>query len=119
MAYKVTTHQTQLIANILEEEKNRYKLIKDKHSDKKDGRCAIGVLLSHFGWDGCTTIGWIERDKTEKLFRYLDMPFSSGADFGWLSKISDDKDNWDDIISGVRDYGLALSGSPSETFHTG
>jgi hypothetical protein len=40
------------VIQIIRQEKDKYKFIKSKYSDGKNGRCTLGLLHSSMGWDG-------------------------------------------------------------------
>jgi hypothetical protein len=40
------------ISQILRAYGKQFKQIKRKFSDERNGRCAMGVILSYYGWDG-------------------------------------------------------------------
>jgi hypothetical protein len=40
------------ISQILQVYGKQFKQIKRRFSDERNGRCAMGVILSYFGWDG-------------------------------------------------------------------
>jgi hypothetical protein len=40
------------IAQILRIYGNRFRQIREQYSDGHHGRCALGVIMSYFGWDG-------------------------------------------------------------------
>ena len=40
------------VIRIIRQEKDKYKFIKSKYSDSKNGRCTLGLLHSSMGWDG-------------------------------------------------------------------
>jgi beta-xylosidase len=48
------SEKRQKLVDIICEEsaKGKYKFITDATSDKNDGRCSWGLILTHYGWDG-------------------------------------------------------------------
>jgi hypothetical protein len=40
------------VSQILRVYGKQFKQIQMQYSDGRDGRCAIGVIMSYFGWDG-------------------------------------------------------------------
>jgi hypothetical protein len=40
------------VIEIIRQEKDKYRFIKSKYSDGKNGRCTLGLLHSSMGWDG-------------------------------------------------------------------
>jgi hypothetical protein len=40
------------VSQILREYGKRFTQVKERYSDGHNGRCAIGVIMSYFGWDG-------------------------------------------------------------------
>jgi hypothetical protein len=40
------------ISQILRIHGKQYRQIQSRYSDGNNGRCAIGVIMSYFGWDG-------------------------------------------------------------------
>ena len=40
------------VSQILRVYGKQFKQIKRRFSDEQDGRCAMGVILSYWGWDG-------------------------------------------------------------------
>ena len=40
------------VSQILREYGKQFTQITDQYSDGHNGRCAIGVMMSYFGWDG-------------------------------------------------------------------
>jgi hypothetical protein len=44
--------QAMSVSQILRTYGKQFTQIREKYSDGFDGRCAIGVIMSYFGWDG-------------------------------------------------------------------
>ena len=44
--------QNLTVSQILRTYGKQFKQIKEQYSDGHSGRCAIGVIMSYFGWDG-------------------------------------------------------------------
>ena len=44
------------ISQILHEYGKKFTQVREQYSDGNNGRCAIGVLISYFGWDGKTVL---------------------------------------------------------------
>jgi hypothetical protein len=44
--------QEMTVSQILRTHGKRFRQIQKKYSDGRDGRCAIGVIMSYYGWDG-------------------------------------------------------------------
>ena len=44
--------QNLTVSQILRTYGKQFKQIKEQYSDGQNGRCAIGVIMSYFGWDG-------------------------------------------------------------------
>ena len=44
------------ISQILHEYGKKFTQVREQYSDGNNGRCAIGVLMSYFGWDGNTVL---------------------------------------------------------------
>jgi hypothetical protein len=40
------------MSQILHEYGKKFSQVREQYSDGNNGRCAIGVLMSYFGWDG-------------------------------------------------------------------
>jgi hypothetical protein len=40
------------VSEILREYGKKFKQVRECYTDGKNGRCALGVLMSYFGWDG-------------------------------------------------------------------
>jgi hypothetical protein len=45
------------VSQILRIYGKQYTQITERYSDNQNGRCAIGVIMSYFGWDGRVDIG--------------------------------------------------------------
>ena len=44
--------QELIISQILHEHGKKFTQVRKQYSDGNNGRCAIGVQMSYFGWDG-------------------------------------------------------------------
>jgi hypothetical protein len=44
--------QAMTVSQILRIHGKRFRQIRKKYSDRRNGRCAIGVIMSYYGWDG-------------------------------------------------------------------
>jgi hypothetical protein len=40
------------VIEIIEQEKHNFKFLRGALADQVNYRCCVGLLLSHFGWDG-------------------------------------------------------------------
>jgi hypothetical protein len=55
MSQKLVLKQQQqqlTVSQILRVYGKQFRQIQSRYSDGKNGRCAIGVIMSYFGWDG-------------------------------------------------------------------
>ena len=44
----------------------QFSQIQSRYSDGKNGRCAIGVIMSYFGWDGRVNFDTTSNQKSNK-----------------------------------------------------
>jgi hypothetical protein len=62
----------------------RFKQIKKKYSDELDGRCAIGIIMSYFGWNGKH-----DSDASNSLQTALHILEDAGIRSGVVIKLND------------------------------
>jgi hypothetical protein len=84
--------QTVSVSQILRTFGKQFKQITERYSDGHNGRCAIGVLMSYYGWDG-------EDDShaTTKLLGALIALRYAGIDRNLLIEMNDSGMSFDEI----------------------
>jgi len=95
---------------IIKSEKDKYGFCTLFHSDGKDRRCTIGLLLSHYGWDGISDNIYNSTDRVmyrggsywEKLYEELgQIPSADIKDYYLyqsLARINDESSSFDEVI---------------------
>jgi hypothetical protein len=72
------------VSQILRVYGKQFKQITRWYSDERDGRCAIGVLMSYFGWNGLD-----DYDAVSGLFAVLGQLKYAGIDEDLLINLND------------------------------
>lgn len=80
------------ISEVLRTYGKQFKQIKRRFSDEHNGRCAMGVILSYYGWDGADKI-----DAGKKLSTALNALNYTGIDKNLLIKMNDSGFMFDQI----------------------
>jgi len=80
------------VSQILCEYGIRFTQIKERYSDGHNGRCAIGVILSYFGWDGRD-----EPDSTQTMLATFDNIKHADFDVDLLIDLNDLGYTFDEI----------------------
>ena len=70
----------------------QFRQIQCRYSDKNNGRCAIGVIMSYFGWDGR-----VDFDTAYDLLVASDMLKHAGVDEDLLIDMNDSGMSFDEI----------------------
>ena len=50
--HQLLLRQELTVSQILRTYGKQFKQITERYSDGRDGRCVMGVIMSHFGWNG-------------------------------------------------------------------
>ena len=80
------------VSQILREYGKQFTQITDQYSDGHNGRCAIGVMMSYFGWDGTDDF-----DTAKALFVALGELKQAGIDEDLLINLNDSGYSFDEI----------------------
>ena len=80
------------VSQILREYGKQFTQITDQYSDGHNGRCAIGVMMSYFGWDGTDDF-----DTAKVLFVALGELKQAGIDEDLLINLNDSGYLFDEI----------------------
>ena len=83
------------IPQILRTHGKRFRQIKKRYSDEFDGRCAVGVIMSYFGWNGRH-----DSDASNRLQTALHALKDAGIRSGTVIKLNDSGETFD----GIADY---------------
>jgi hypothetical protein len=84
------------ISQILRAYGKQFKQIQMQYSDGKDGRCAIGVIMSYFGWDGVDGF-----DTSRVLFAAMSQLKRSGIDEDLIIELNDSGLSFDEIADNL------------------
>jgi hypothetical protein len=82
------------VSQILRIYGKQFKQIQFQYSDGDNGRCALGVIMSYFGWDDredCNPTGW--------LLGASDVLKNVGIDYGLLIDLNDFDMSFDEIAN--------------------
>lgn len=91
---QVLKQQELTVSQILRTYGKKFKQIQLQYSDGHDGRCALGVIMSYFGWNGredCDPTGW--------LLGASDVLKNVGIDYGLLIDLNDFGMSFDEIAN--------------------
>jgi hypothetical protein len=80
------------VSQILRVYGKQFRQITRWYSDERDGRCAIGVLMSYFGWDGSD-----DYNAVSGLFAVLGQLKYAGIDEDLLINLNDSGYTFDQI----------------------
>jgi hypothetical protein len=80
------------ISQILRTYGKQFRQIRKLYSDERGGRCAIGVVMSYFGWDGKH-----HSDASESLQTPLHTLKDAGINSGTIIKLNDSGYTFDEI----------------------
>lgn len=80
------------VSQILRTYGKKFTQISEQYSDGRNGRCAIGVIMSYYGWDGRDGI-----DAAIGLFEALSELKSSGIDEDLLMDLNDSGMSFDEV----------------------
>ena|ERR671910_330788 len=72
------------ISQILREHGKRYRQIQSQYSDGHSGRCALGVIMSYYGWNGKD-----DSQATRKLLNTLIALRCAGIDKNLIIEMND------------------------------
>jgi hypothetical protein len=89
------------ISQILRTYGKQFKQISNRYSDGENGRCAVGVIMSYFGWDGSDIVKTVN-----SLLAAADMLKQAGIDEDLLIDLNDSGYSFDemaDYFDGARD----------------
>ena len=78
------------VIRIILQEKDRYKFIKSKYSDSKNGRCTLGLLHSSMGSDG-------NDHSTRRSLRQLINNFEI-RDVANITEVNDECNSFDEVM---------------------
>jgi hypothetical protein len=80
------------VSQILREYGKRFTQVKERYSDGHNGRCAISVIMSYFGWDGRD-----EPDSAQTLLAAFDNIKHADIDVDLLIDLNDLGYTFDEI----------------------
>ena len=80
------------ISEILRTYGKQFTQITKRYSDGNNGRCAIGVVMSYYGWDGR-----IHFDTANNLLAAADVLNHAGIDYDLLIDLNDSGYTFDEI----------------------
>jgi hypothetical protein len=72
------------VSQVLREYGKKFTQITERYSDGRNGRCAVGVIMSYFGWNGRD-----EYDAGSKLLGTLIALRQAGIDKNFLIEMND------------------------------
>ena len=84
------------VSQILRIYGKRYTQITERYSDGQNGRCAIGVIMSYFGWDGRVDFG-----TANDLLAASDVLKHAGIDEDLLIDLNDSGFTFDEIADNL------------------
>ena len=80
------------VSQILRTYGKQFRQIRLRYSDGDDGRCAMGVIMSYYGWDGREDF-----DAVINLLDASDMLDHAGIDYSLLKDLNDSGFTFDEI----------------------
>ena len=80
------------ISQILRTYGKQFRQIQNQYSDGYNGRCAIGVLMSYFGWDVR-----VELDTANDLIAFSDVLKHANVDYDLLIDLNDSGYTFEEI----------------------
>ena len=80
------------ISQILRVYGKQFRQITERYSDGRNGRCAIGVIMSYFGWDGR-----VDLNTANDLLAAVDILEHVGIDYDLLIDLNDSGLTFDQI----------------------
>jgi hypothetical protein len=92
------------VSQILREYGENFTQIPGRYSNKQNGRCALGVLMSYLGWDGRDDFAAIH-----KLFAALDLLVRTGINSKSLTDMNDSGYTFDEIADYIDKFGCSKS----------
>lgn len=84
------------VSQILRIYGKQYTQITERYSDGQNGRCAIGVIMSYFGWDGR-----VDFDTANNLLAASDVLKHAGIDEDLLIDLNDSGFTFDEIADNL------------------
>jgi hypothetical protein len=98
MSQQQLLKQQLTVSQILHTYGKQFKQITDRYSDGHNGRCAIGVLMSYYGWDG--------KDDSHATTKLLGVALRyAGFDRNLLIEMNDSGLSFDEIADYLDKYG--------------
>jgi hypothetical protein len=88
------------ISQILREHGKQFKLIQKQYSDGRSGRCAMGVIMSYFGWNGKD-----DSAASGKLLGALIALRHAGIDKNLIIEMNDSGFTFDEIANYLTRFG--------------
>jgi hypothetical protein len=87
------------VSQILRTYGKQFRQITERYSDGHDGRCALGVLMSYYGWDGQD-----DSQAASKLLGTLIALRCAGVDKNLLIEMNDSGMSFDEIADCLDRY---------------
>ena len=113
MSQKLVLKQQQqqlTVPQILRVYGKQFSQIQSRYSDGKNGRCAIGVIMSYFGWDGRVNF-----DTTYDLLVASDVLKHAGVDEDLLMDMNDFGCTFDEIADYIERQNNEVRFEPIES----
>ena len=92
------------ISQILRIHGNQFTQITKRYSDGRNGRCAIGVLMSYYGWNGKD-----DSDAASKLLGALIALRHAGIDKNLIIEMNDSGFTFDEVADCLDSIELTMS----------
>ena len=89
------------VSQILRTYGKQFRQIRMRYSDGTNGRCAMGVIMSYYGWDG--------REEFDAVNNLLDTSGTlnrAGIDYGLLKDLNDSGFTFDEIANYIDGVGM-------------
>jgi hypothetical protein len=92
------------VSEILRAYGKQFKQIAERYSDGHNGRCALGVIMSYYGWNGQD-----DSQAASKLFGTLIALRYAGIDRNLLIEMNDSAFTFDEIVDFFDKFGSSKS----------
>jgi hypothetical protein len=87
-------HRLSKVVDIIEQEKGKYRFHIGSlcGRDEDERRCTIGLLMSHFGWNGSREISYSFEHANKKVNELL-----RSSELGYILDINDSSSSFDEV----------------------
>lgn len=89
------------VSQILRTYGKQFRQIRLRYSDGTNGRCAMGVIMSYYGWDGREDF-----DAVNNLLDASDTLNHAGIDYSLLKDLNDSGFTFDEIANYIDGVGM-------------